>query len=169
MATGSQPLAFAELAFGGLLLTSAITGESIGELLTNGLTPEGKARLHQKAQNAGGFGSGSAPETLPGGGGNPPSEGLEPGHVGTPGSTAPAPGKVGATVGSHPSGRSLLENRAHEVEYGLEAAMRYEHELEHREAKGELTKKQAVKLYQTKFPWVRTWTEELASLTNALK
>lgn len=48
MAAGSQPLAFAELAFGGLLLTSAITGESIGELLTKGLTEKGKQKLHSK-------------------------------------------------------------------------------------------------------------------------
>lgn len=43
-----QALAFSELVLGGLFLTSAITGESMGELLTQGLTPSGKEKLHAK-------------------------------------------------------------------------------------------------------------------------
>lgn len=50
-----QALAFAELVLGGLLIGSALTGESVGEILTSGLTASGKERAH-----GGGIGEGGA-------------------------------------------------------------------------------------------------------------
>lgn len=166
MATGSQPLAFAELAVGGLLLASAVTGETVGELLTNGLTPAGKARLHAKGIERAGFGSQIGAESLA----LAPSETgtLEPGHGAAPGSLPVSPGAAGATVGRNPSGRSLLENRSREVEYGLRQAMKYNDELNRKVAKGELSEKKAAKLYHERFPWAKVWFEELAGLTKAL-
>lgn len=41
-----QALAFAELVLGGLFIASALTGEPIGKLLTQGLTAEGKSAAH---------------------------------------------------------------------------------------------------------------------------
>lgn len=82
VAAGSQPLAFAELAFGGLLITSAITGESVGELLTNGLTKAGKERLHSKGQSELGLGSEfGGPQAGAASGGSPGSVAVNPNQI----------------------------------------------------------------------------------------
>lgn len=71
-----QALAFAELVLGGLFIASALTGETLGELLTKGLTSAGKELAHGKEPGASAF---------------------EP-------SGPPVPGKPGTFYGSEPSG-----------------------------------------------------------------
>jgi hypothetical protein len=68
----AQALAFAELVLGGLFLTSALSGEGVGELLTAGLTTAGKERLKGKrSAESGGAGeavgvTGAVGEVRPG-------------------------------------------------------------------------------------------------------
>lgn len=149
MAAGSQPLAFAELAFGGLLITSAITGESVGELLTNGLTKAGKERLHAKGQVAGSSFSGAG---LSGEG--------EPGTAGAPGSLAVSPSVAGSRAGKHPN----HEQRLRELKHGLEVALHYKGVLGEEVTEGRKSKKQAEREFNEKFPWYATWAKEAKEL-----
>lgn len=162
MAAGSQPLAFAELALGGLLLTSAITGETMGELLTNGLTEQGKARLHAKnsAGSSGGFGA------LPGEESGTPgvvsTGSLEPGHGAPVGSTAPPPGKVGSEVGKNAAPKT--KNDYQHLRYGLERALETKHRLEGEWHSGHISKAQGERQFHTQFPWYADWTKELKAM-----
>jgi hypothetical protein len=98
----AQALAFGELALGGLFLTSAITGESMGELFTQGLTPAGQAKLHAKRSSAERTPGAENPSAeTPVAGGSLPSQSVAPGNsTGTGAQTAPSPAKVnvGASV-----------------------------------------------------------------------
>jgi cell wall-associated NlpC family hydrolase len=85
-----QALAFAELVLGGLLVTSAVTGEPLGELLTKGLTAAGKAKSHGQVAEAG----------------------VEP-------SGTPIPGKPGSFFGNIPSGKAAAAIKAAEGFIGV--------------------------------------------------
>jgi cell wall-associated NlpC family hydrolase len=72
-----QALAFAELVLGGLFIASALTGESLGQLLTQGISAAGKEKAH-------GGGIGQGPSAEPSG--------------------TPIPGQPGKFFGNIPSG-----------------------------------------------------------------